>query len=98
MAVELYNASNVTGFVTAMQYANGLTNGAFVWLLVAIVTVVTFILMKDYDTARALAASSFIGFLMSFFFWGIGMMATAQFGFTFILLLIAILFAANSNR
>ena len=98
MPAEITNASNVTGFVSVFQYANGITGGVFSWLVVGIVTVVTFILMKDYDTPRAMAAASFIGFLLSFFFFGIGMIHWSAFVVFFILIMLAVFFAAGQQR
>ena len=95
---EITNATNVTGYVTVFRYANGITGGLFSWLVVAIVTVVTFVLMKDYDTPRALAAASFLGFTLSFFFFGIGLMHWSAFVIFFILICLAIWFAGAQNR
>lgn len=98
MPAELSNATNVIGFVTAFQYANSLTRGIFSALIIAIVTLITFILMKDYDTPRALAGSSFIGFLLSIFFWGIGLIGYKIFAVFFFILVMSVFVAAAQNR
>jgi len=60
---------NVTGFFDLVKYANSVTDGWFVTLLLVAVFFVSFFSLKVYTTPRAYAGASFITCILAIFFF-----------------------------
>lgn len=57
--------SNITGIGTFMQFADSSTNGYLGIMILIAVFVITFVVLKSNSSTKALAASSFISFIIS---------------------------------
>lgn len=62
---NLTNVTNVVDFASLLQNVNSLTGGAFGWLTVAAVFIMTFVLTNRFQAGDSFLASSFIGFMVA---------------------------------
>jgi len=76
MAIWTYpHEYNVTNFTRLFQYTNHVTGDAFATLICLGVWVVAFIALKNYKTAKALSASSFLATLVTMLFYVLEMVS-----------------------
>ena len=68
---------NVTGVFSLVQYANSVSEGWFVSLILLGLFVILFISFKGYSTERAFGASSFITMLLTILAGSIGLVSSA---------------------
>ncbi len=70
------NPTNLTSFIGIVQWLNTNTSNVFGYLLPFAIWGVLFMAMKNYDTARALLASSFLTSLFCLYWNSIGIINT----------------------